>query len=145
MLVREDRVGNQRHANRVGQSIKEDAFDGNRYAFEIDVEKLQAIQNYEDDLREVFVTASPSIERTYSTPSHDPERRNLRAITASRLRAAVLDHLEVLVEYERQLLVADSHSYPYAKGIVVSDALLGIECPRYPPRRNLAIVDTGVV
>lgn len=54
VLVREDRMGNQRRANRVRQSLEEDAFDGDRYAFEIDVEGLQAIPNYADELQEIL-------------------------------------------------------------------------------------------
>nr|WP_236035772.1 nucleotidyltransferase domain-containing protein [Halomicroarcula rubra] len=54
VLVREDRMGNQRRANHVRQSLEEDVFDGNRYAFEIDVEGLQAIPNYAEDLREIL-------------------------------------------------------------------------------------------
>ncbi len=54
VLVREDRMGNQRQANRVRQSLEEDTFDGDRYAFEIDVEGLQAIPNYADELREIL-------------------------------------------------------------------------------------------
>jgi predicted nucleotidyltransferase len=54
VLVREDRMGNQRRANRVRQSLEEDTFDGDRYAFEIDVEGLQAIPNYADELREIL-------------------------------------------------------------------------------------------
>ncbi|MFP9062522.1 nucleotidyltransferase domain-containing protein [Natrialbaceae archaeon A-chndr2] len=54
VLVREDRMANQRRANRVRQSLEADAFDGNRYAFEIDVEGLQAIPNYADELREIL-------------------------------------------------------------------------------------------
>lgn len=54
VLVREDRMGNQRRANGVRQSLEADAFDGDRYAFEIDVEGLQAIPNYADDLREIL-------------------------------------------------------------------------------------------
>jgi predicted nucleotidyltransferase len=54
VLVREDRMGNQRRANQIRQSLEADAFDDNRYAFEIDVEGLQAVPNYADDLREIF-------------------------------------------------------------------------------------------
>lgn len=53
-LVREDRMGNQRRANRVRQSLEEDTFDGDRYAFEIDVEGLQAVPNYADELRKIL-------------------------------------------------------------------------------------------
>jgi predicted nucleotidyltransferase len=54
VLVHEDRMSNQRRANRVRQSLEEDAFDGDRYAFDIDVEGLQAIPNYADELREIL-------------------------------------------------------------------------------------------
>lgn len=54
VLVREDRMSNQRQANQVRKSLEEDTFDGNRYAFEIDVEGLQAVPNYVGDLREIF-------------------------------------------------------------------------------------------
>ncbi|ELY95767.1 nucleotidyltransferase [Natrialba hulunbeirensis JCM 10989] len=54
VLVRENRMGNQRRANRVRQSLESDSFDANRYAFEIDVEGLQAIPNYANELREVL-------------------------------------------------------------------------------------------
>lgn len=54
VLVREDRMSNQRRANQVRQSLEEDTFDGNRYAFEIDVEGLQAVPNYTDDLQEIL-------------------------------------------------------------------------------------------
>lgn len=54
VLVREDRMSNQRRANQVRQSLEENTFDSNRYAFEIDVEGLQAVPNYIGDLREIL-------------------------------------------------------------------------------------------
>lgn len=54
VLVREDRMGNQRQANKVRQSLEENTFEGSRYAFEIDVEGLQAIPNYTDELRQII-------------------------------------------------------------------------------------------
>jgi len=45
---------NQRQANQVRQSLEEDTFDGNRYAYEIDVEGLQAIPNYAGELRQII-------------------------------------------------------------------------------------------
>jgi len=54
VLVREDRMANQRRANHVRQSLEEDTFDGSRYAFDIDVEGLQAIPNYADELRDIL-------------------------------------------------------------------------------------------
>lgn len=54
VLVREDRMANQRRANQVRQSLEGETFDSNRYAFEIDVESLQAVPNYADELREIL-------------------------------------------------------------------------------------------
>lgn len=54
VLVREDRMENQRRANHVRQSLEEETFDGDRYAFEIDVEGLQAVPNYADEIGEVL-------------------------------------------------------------------------------------------
>lgn len=54
VLVREDRMGNQRRANQVRQSLEDETFEGDRYAFEIDVEGLQAVPTYVDDLREIL-------------------------------------------------------------------------------------------
>lgn len=54
VLVRSDRMANQRRANRIRQNLEDDEFDGDRYAFEIDVESLQAVPNYVEDLREVL-------------------------------------------------------------------------------------------
>lgn len=63
VLVREERMANQRRANQVRQSLEEDTFDGDRYAFEIDVEGLQAVPNYADDLRDIL-RDSIAIHRT---------------------------------------------------------------------------------
>jgi predicted nucleotidyltransferase len=54
VLVREDRMGNQRQANQVRQSLEAETFGGDRYAFEIDVEGLQAVPNYADELQEIL-------------------------------------------------------------------------------------------
>ncbi|MDS0297525.1 nucleotidyltransferase domain-containing protein [Halogeometricum sp. S1BR25-6] len=54
VLVRENRMSNQRRANQVRKSLEENTFDGNRYAFDIDVEGLQAVPNYVEDLREIL-------------------------------------------------------------------------------------------
>ena len=53
-LVREERMENQRRANRVRQSLEDETFGGDRYAFEIDIEGLQAVPNYADELGEVL-------------------------------------------------------------------------------------------
>ena len=54
VLVRADRMSNQRRANNIRQSLEADTFDGDRYAFEIDVESLRAVPNYTDELREIL-------------------------------------------------------------------------------------------
>ena len=54
ILVREDRMENQRRANRVRQSLEGETFGGDRFAFEVDVEGLQAVPNYLGELGEVL-------------------------------------------------------------------------------------------
>lgn len=54
VLVRTDRMSNQRRANRVREGLEDDEFDSDRYAFEIDVEALRAVPNYVDELRDVL-------------------------------------------------------------------------------------------
>mgnify|MGYP000474714480 FL=1 len=54
VLVEEDRMTNQRTANRVRQDLEEREFDTGRYAYEIDVEALPAVPNYVDELQEIL-------------------------------------------------------------------------------------------
>ena len=54
VLVEEDRMTNQRTANRVRQDLEEREFDTGRYAYEIDVEALPAVPNYVDELHEIL-------------------------------------------------------------------------------------------
>lgn len=54
VLVETDRMANQRTANRIRADLEERAFDGDRYAFEIDVEACRAIPNYEADVRRIL-------------------------------------------------------------------------------------------
>ena len=54
VLVEEDRMANQRAANRVRQDLEDQEFDTGRYAYEIDVEALPAVPNYVDELREIL-------------------------------------------------------------------------------------------
>jgi len=54
VLVEEDRMANQRAANRVRQDLEDEEFDTGRYAYEIDVEALPAVPNYVDELREIL-------------------------------------------------------------------------------------------
>ncbi|MGQ3330799.1 nucleotidyltransferase domain-containing protein [Halorubrum sp. FL23] len=54
VLVRDDRPSNQRQANHIRQSLEEDTFGGDRYAFDIDVEALQGIPTYTEELQEIL-------------------------------------------------------------------------------------------
>ncbi|MES3517671.1 MAG: MarR family transcriptional regulator [Natronomonas sp.] len=54
VLVGEDRLSNQRTANRLRQELEDTEFDGDRYAFDIDVEALPAVPNYIEELREIL-------------------------------------------------------------------------------------------
>lgn len=54
VLVEEDRMANQRTANRIRQDLEELEFDTGRYAYEIDVEALPAVPDYETELREIL-------------------------------------------------------------------------------------------
>lgn len=53
-LVEDDRMANQRTANRIRQDLEERAFDTGRYSYDIDVESLPAIPNYVDELQEIL-------------------------------------------------------------------------------------------
>lgn len=54
VLVEEDRMANQRTANRVRQDLEDREFDTGRYAYHIDVEALPAVPNYTDELQEIL-------------------------------------------------------------------------------------------
>lgn len=54
VLVDEDRMTNQRTANRVRQDLEGREFDTGRYAYEIDVEALPAVPNYVEELQEIL-------------------------------------------------------------------------------------------
>jgi len=54
VLVKEDRMANQRTANRVRQALEDREFDTGRYAYEIDVEGWSAIPNYADEIQEIL-------------------------------------------------------------------------------------------
>lgn len=54
VLVEEDRMANQRRANKIRQDLEEETFDGHRYSYEIDVEVLRAVPNYANELQEIL-------------------------------------------------------------------------------------------
>lgn len=59
VLTRSGRAEAQRAANAVARDLEETAFDGDRYAYDIDVEAVQAIPAYTDDIREIVVSGIP--------------------------------------------------------------------------------------
>lgn len=54
VLVEDDRMTNQRTANRVRQDLEDQEFETGRYAYEIDIESLPAVPNYTDELHDVL-------------------------------------------------------------------------------------------
>jgi len=54
VLVEEDRMANQRAANRARQTLEDEQFEGGRYEYEIDVEALRAVPKYVSEIREVL-------------------------------------------------------------------------------------------
>ncbi|MFC7078325.1 nucleotidyltransferase domain-containing protein [Haloarcula halophila] len=59
VLTRSGRAESQREANAVARDLEEKKFDGNRYAYDIDVEAVQAIPAYTEDIREIIVSGIP--------------------------------------------------------------------------------------
>lgn len=59
VLTRSGRAESQREANAVARDLEETAFDGDRYAYDIDVEAVQAIPTYTEDIREIIVSGIP--------------------------------------------------------------------------------------
>ncbi len=59
VLTRSGRAESQREANAVARDLEEIEFDGDRYAYDIDVEAVQAIPSYTEDIREIVVSGIP--------------------------------------------------------------------------------------
>ncbi|WP_128224009.1 nucleotidyltransferase domain-containing protein [Halobacteriaceae archaeon SHR40] len=59
VLTRSGRAESQREANAVARDLEESKFDGDRYAYDIDVEVVQAIPTYTEDIREIVVSGIP--------------------------------------------------------------------------------------
>lgn len=59
VLTRGDRAANQREANAVARDLEDAEFDGNRYAYDIDVEAIQSVPTYTEDIREIVVSGIP--------------------------------------------------------------------------------------
>ena len=62
VLVGEDRAANQRAANRVRADLEERTFDGDRYAFDVDVEAMASVPRYTEDIREIVLSGIPLYE-----------------------------------------------------------------------------------
>mgnify|MGYP000474574614 CR=1 FL=1 len=62
VLTRSGRAESQREANAVARELEETEFDGDRYAYDIDVEAAQAIPTYTEDIREIVVSGIPVYE-----------------------------------------------------------------------------------
>jgi predicted nucleotidyltransferase len=59
VLTQGNRATNQREANAVARDLEDTAFDGDRYAYDIDVEAVQALPAYTDDIRKIVVSGIP--------------------------------------------------------------------------------------
>jgi predicted nucleotidyltransferase len=59
VLTRSERAESQREANAIARDLEDTEFDGDRYAFDIDVEAVQAVPAYTEDIREIVVSGIP--------------------------------------------------------------------------------------
>ncbi|WP_135665837.1 nucleotidyltransferase domain-containing protein [Halorhabdus rudnickae] len=59
VLTRSGRAESQREANAIARDLEDREFDGDRYAYDIDVEAVQAIPAYTEDIREIVVSGIP--------------------------------------------------------------------------------------
>jgi len=59
VLTRSGRAESQREANAIARDLEDTEFDGDRYAYDIDVEAVQAIPAYTEDIREIVVSGIP--------------------------------------------------------------------------------------
>ncbi len=59
VLTRSGRAESQREANVIARTLEETEFSGHRYAYDIDVETVQAIPTYTENIREIVVSGIP--------------------------------------------------------------------------------------
>jgi len=59
VLTRSGRAESQREANAIARELETTEFEGGRYAYDIDVEAVQAIPSYTEDIREIVVSGIP--------------------------------------------------------------------------------------
>lgn len=59
VLTQSGRAVNQREANAVARDLEEQEFDGDRYAYDIDVKSVSSIPDYTADIRHIVVSGIP--------------------------------------------------------------------------------------
>lgn len=59
VLTRSGRAESQREANTIARELEETEFDGDRYEYDIDVEAVQSIPTYTEDIRKIVVSGIP--------------------------------------------------------------------------------------
>lgn len=59
VLTQGERAANQREANTVARDLEDTEFNGNRYAYDIDVEAVQSVPAYTKDIREIVISGIP--------------------------------------------------------------------------------------
>jgi predicted nucleotidyltransferase/biotin operon repressor len=59
VLTKGERATNQREANAVARELEDMEFNGNRYAYDIDVEAVQSVPAYTEDIRDIVVSGIP--------------------------------------------------------------------------------------
>jgi len=69
VLTRSGRDRSQREANAIARDLEDTAFDGDRYAYDIDVEAVQAIPAYTEDIRRSSFQGFRSSKRVTSKSS----------------------------------------------------------------------------
>jgi predicted nucleotidyltransferase len=64
VLVTEDRPAAQRAANTIALDLEEREFEGNRYAYDIDVEDASTVPVYTEDIREIVLSGIPVYKKS---------------------------------------------------------------------------------
>ena len=59
VLTRSGRAENQRKANTIARELEETEFNGDRYEYDIDVESVQSIPTYTEDIRNIVISGIP--------------------------------------------------------------------------------------
>ena len=67
VLTRSDRAEGQRAANAVARDLEDRRFDGDRYEYDVDVEAVEAVPTYAEDVRDIVLSGIP----VYATSDFD--------------------------------------------------------------------------